>query len=213
VVTSHSPNFASAARVERLTVLARPTPDTGVVARSPAEFGLTERQLGHLLRLLDVTKASLLFARGVVLVEGVAEQLLVPAFAQSLDRPLSRSGVAVIKPCSPNDSSLRLGPVGSRRVRRRLVGDLRGLSVRALCGRLDRGIRPPAGRGAEQPARHQVRQPHHGERRRGDQRQTADELLPGVWDVKRCSPSRGSVRQHRAGAPSRRRRDAGWPGR
>jgi len=96
VVTSHSPNFASAARVERLTVLARPTPDAGVVARSPAEFGLTERQLGHLLRLLDVTKASLLFARGVVLVEGVAEQLLVPAFAQSLDRPLSRSGVAVI---------------------------------------------------------------------------------------------------------------------
>jgi len=96
VVTSHSPNFASAARVERLTVLARPTADDVVVARSPAEFGLTDRQLLHLRRFLDVTKASLLFARGVILVEGVAEQLLVPAFGRLMGRPLPRSGVAVI---------------------------------------------------------------------------------------------------------------------
>ncbi len=96
VVTSHSPNFASAARVERLTVLARPTAADPIVARRPADFGLSDKQLGHLRRFLDVTKASLLFARGVILVEGVAEQLLIPALASRLGRPLSRSGVAVI---------------------------------------------------------------------------------------------------------------------
>lgn len=96
IVTSHSPNFASAARVERLTVLARPVPSAPIVARSPSDFGLTDIQLGHLRRFLDVTKASLLFARGVMLVEGVAEQLLVPAVATQLGRPLSRSGVAVL---------------------------------------------------------------------------------------------------------------------
>lgn len=96
VVTSHSPNFASAAQVERLTVLARPTPDDQVVARTPVDFGLTTEQLAHLRRFLDVTKASLLFARGVILVEGIAEQLLVPALATHLGRPLSHSGVAVI---------------------------------------------------------------------------------------------------------------------
>ena len=96
IVTSHSPNFASAAHVERLTVLARATAADPVVARTPASFGLTPKQLGHLRRFLDVTKASLLFARGVILVEGVAEQLLVPALAAHLGRPLSRSGVAVI---------------------------------------------------------------------------------------------------------------------
>lgn len=96
VVTSHSPNFASAAHVERVTVMARPVADANVVARSPREFGMTSVQLGHLRRFLDVTKASLLFARGVVLVEGIAEQLLVPAIASMLGRPLSRSGVAVI---------------------------------------------------------------------------------------------------------------------
>ena len=96
VVTSHSPNFASAALVERLTVLARAAPDDPVVARCPIDFGLTHVQLGHLRRFLDVTKASLLFARSVILVEGVAEQLLVPALATLMGRPLSRSGVAVI---------------------------------------------------------------------------------------------------------------------
>jgi putative ATP-dependent endonuclease of OLD family len=96
IVTTHSPSFASAARVERLTVLARATASDAVVARSPADFGLTDVQLGHLRRFLDVTKASLLFARGVILVEGIAEQLLVPALATLMGRPLSRSGVAVI---------------------------------------------------------------------------------------------------------------------
>jgi putative ATP-dependent endonuclease of the OLD family len=45
---------------------------------------------------LDVTKASLFFARAVILVEGVAEQLLVPVIAERMGRPLAPNGVAVI---------------------------------------------------------------------------------------------------------------------
>jgi putative ATP-dependent endonuclease of OLD family len=96
IVTSHSPSFASAAEVERLTVITRATTDGPPVARRPADFGLTHKQLGHLRRFLDVTKAALFFAKGVILVEGVAEQLLVPVIADRLDRPLAPSGVAVI---------------------------------------------------------------------------------------------------------------------
>jgi len=97
IVTSHSPSFSSAALVERLTVLARGEDDTGPpVARRPSDFGLTGKQLAHLRRFLDVTKAALFFARGVILVEGVAEQLLVPVLAERLGRPLAPSGVAVI---------------------------------------------------------------------------------------------------------------------
>lgn len=97
IVTSHSPSFASAARVERLTVLARGEDDTAApIARCPSAFGLTGKQLDHLRRFLDVTKAALFFARGVILVEGVAEQLLVPVIAERLERPLAPSGVAVI---------------------------------------------------------------------------------------------------------------------
>lgn len=96
VVTSHSPNFAAAARVERLTVLTRASAAEPVVACSLAAFGLSTKQLAHLRRFLDVTKSALLFARGVILVEGIAEQLLVPALATKLGRPLPRSGVTVI---------------------------------------------------------------------------------------------------------------------
>lgn len=49
-----------------------------------------------LRRFLDVTKAALLFARGVILVEGVAEQLLIPVIAKRIGRPLARHGVTVI---------------------------------------------------------------------------------------------------------------------
>ena len=93
IVTSHSPNLASAARVERATVLVR---RESVVARAPREFALPPRQLAHLHRFLDVTKAALLFSRGVVLVEGVAEQLLLPVLARKLKRPFPQHGVAVI---------------------------------------------------------------------------------------------------------------------
>jgi putative ATP-dependent endonuclease of OLD family len=96
IVTSHSPNFASAAEVERITVLARLNLSRPVVARAPRDFGLSKKQLNHLRRFLDVTKASLLFARRVVLVEGIAEQLLIPVFAERLGHSLPAGGASVI---------------------------------------------------------------------------------------------------------------------
>jgi len=96
VVTSHSPNLASSAQVERVTVMTQPDAEEPVVARAPRDFGMGDKQIRHLRRFLDVTKAALLFARGVILVEGIAEQLLIPVIARRLERPLPRDGVAVI---------------------------------------------------------------------------------------------------------------------
>jgi len=96
LVTTHSPNFASSARVERLTVLLRDPGTQELAARSPATFGMSTRSLNHLRRFLDVTKSSLFFARAVLMVEGTAEQLLVPMIAESLGTPLSRHGVTVV---------------------------------------------------------------------------------------------------------------------
>lgn len=95
IVTSHSPTFASAARVQRLTILSRRA-DAAPLARRPCDFGLSDKQLDYLRRFLDVTKAALFFARGVILVEGVAEQLLLPVLASRLRRPLAANGAVVI---------------------------------------------------------------------------------------------------------------------
>jgi putative ATP-dependent endonuclease of OLD family len=96
VATTHSPNLASSAGVERITVLTRQKRSAPVVARAIASFGLSDKELLHLGRFLDVTKASLLFARGVLLVEGVAEQILAPEVAASKGVSLSEHGVSVI---------------------------------------------------------------------------------------------------------------------
>jgi putative ATP-dependent endonuclease of OLD family len=49
-----------------------------------------------LRRFLDATKANLFFARALIVVEGDGEQLLLPAIAEKLDRPLSRHGVSIV---------------------------------------------------------------------------------------------------------------------
>jgi putative ATP-dependent endonuclease of the OLD family len=98
IVTTHSPNLSSAARVERITSMVRRVrPNNPNLRQSSrhvsthlvADFKLAPDELDHLARFLDVTKASLLFARAVLLVEGLAEQLLMPILARSCEPPLS----------------------------------------------------------------------------------------------------------------------------
>lgn len=96
VITTHSPNLASGAKVERLTVLSRRAADMTLVGRCVGDFGLAPTHLEHLRRFLDVTKSGLLFARGVILVEGIAEQLLVPVIAERLGISLTQAGIAVV---------------------------------------------------------------------------------------------------------------------
>lgn len=105
IVTTHSPNFTSSARVERITSLSRAGAE--IASRAVGSFGLSADELDHLARFLDVTKASLLFARSVMLVEGIAEQLVIPALAAELDpmRDLTESSVAIV-----NVGGLAFGP-------------------------------------------------------------------------------------------------------
>jgi putative ATP-dependent endonuclease of the OLD family len=103
ILTSHSPNLSSAARVERITSMVRGRPTVG--ARQISAFGLLPDELDHLARFLDVTKASLLFARAVLLVEGLAEQLLMPVLADAAGHSLVESRVTVV-----NVGGLAFGP-------------------------------------------------------------------------------------------------------
>ena len=105
IVTSHSPNLASSAGVERALVMTRLGRDAPIVGRAPVVFGLSDKARAHLSRFLDVTKSSLLFSRGVLLVEGTAEQLVLPKLAEAMHRPLSTYGVTVV-----NVDGLAFGP-------------------------------------------------------------------------------------------------------
>lgn len=93
-LTTHSPHIASVAPLRSILLL-KEVSDSGAVGFSTASIPLNENEIDDLQRYLDVTRAEMLFARGVILVEGDAERFLLPAFAQTLDKQLDHLGITV----------------------------------------------------------------------------------------------------------------------
>ncbi len=93
-VTSHSPNFASIAKLSSLICLTET--DEGVTTFLPRSvvFGKSKRE--KLERYLDVTRAELFFARRIIFVEGAAELMLLSVLAQKCGHSLSDHAVSLI---------------------------------------------------------------------------------------------------------------------
>lgn len=94
ILTTHSPHIASVAPLESLLLL-RSRADEGTQGYSTAEASFTKTETEDLERYLDVTRAEIIFARGVILVEGDAERFLIPAFAKDMGISLDEHGVSV----------------------------------------------------------------------------------------------------------------------
>lgn len=87
ILTTHSPNLASKVRLDSLIICADGNAfPMGTNAEGKSFTGLAPADHEFLERFLDVTKANLFFARGVILVEGWAEELLVPALAKVMKK-------------------------------------------------------------------------------------------------------------------------------
>ena len=54
---------------------------------------------GDLQRMMDVTRATLYFAKGALLVEGISEAMLIPALAKRLGYNLAKLHISVIPIC------------------------------------------------------------------------------------------------------------------
>jgi len=92
LITTHSPNLASAIPLDNLVLL------QGGKAFSLAT-GMTKLEKSDyrfLERFLDVTKSNLFFARGVVIVEGDAENILLPTIAKLIGRDFAEHGVSIV---------------------------------------------------------------------------------------------------------------------
>jgi putative ATP-dependent endonuclease of OLD family len=57
---------------------------------------LNQGDYKFLERFLDATKANLFFARGVIIVEGDAENILIPTIAEIIEKPLHEYGVSIV---------------------------------------------------------------------------------------------------------------------
>jgi putative ATP-dependent endonuclease of OLD family len=94
ILTTHSPHIASVAPLEALLLL-RSKNGLGTTGHSTAAAKFAASEAEDLSRYLDVTRAEMVFARGVILVEGDAERFLIPAFANNLDISLDEYGVTI----------------------------------------------------------------------------------------------------------------------
>ncbi|WP_239312962.1 ATP-dependent endonuclease [Frankia sp. Cj3] len=93
LVTTQSPHIASVADPRGLVVLR--VVGAQVKAAAAHEASLAEGDWDDIARYLDTTRAELVFARQVLLVEGYAEQVLMPQFAAAIDMDLDKLGISV----------------------------------------------------------------------------------------------------------------------
>jgi len=86
LVTTHSPHLASVAPLKSLVLFRTAAGQSK--SFTLRKLDLNDNEVDDLQRYLDVTRAEILFAKGVIFAEGSAEQFIIPAFAASRLRRL-----------------------------------------------------------------------------------------------------------------------------
>jgi len=136
IMTTHSPNLASKVKLDNLIIC------KGDKA-FPMGSNFTELEKGDYLfleRFLDVTKANFFFAQGIILVEGDAENILIPVIADILGKLLTKHGVSVVN--IQSTAFLRYSKIFKRK-----SGEGIGVKVAVIT---DNDIKPDSGLTEEQ---------------------------------------------------------------
>lgn len=92
IMTTHSPSLAAGANIASMTLVHK----AQVFSLAHDKTKLKMSDYEFLRRFLDATKANLFFARGIAIVEGPAEALLLPALSAACGMSFSRHGLAVV---------------------------------------------------------------------------------------------------------------------
>lgn len=92
IISTHSPILASKINLKNL-----------ILIKNGRGYDLSEGMTGlqrgdylFLQRFLDSTKANLFFAKGIIMVEGDAENILIPVLADVLGYPLEKYGISIV---------------------------------------------------------------------------------------------------------------------
>lgn len=93
-VTSHSTNITSAVSLDEIICLHTDQGNTKV--GYPGKVFPDDQSKKYVQRFLDATKSDMLFAKNIILVEGIAEQLLMSIFAQYENKSLEDNHTVVI---------------------------------------------------------------------------------------------------------------------
>jgi len=98
ILTTHSPNLGSKIRLENLILCS----GNNAYPLGQKYTELNAEDYKFLERFLDTTKANMFFAKGIILVEGWSEEILLPAIARKLksqgliSKDLTEAGVSIV---------------------------------------------------------------------------------------------------------------------
>lgn len=98
-ITTHSPNITAAVALESINVISK---ENGIpICCYPSKVfsphvaeDITSKNF--IKRFLDVTKANIFFARKIIFIEGIAEELLLATFAKKIGLNLVDNNIAVV---------------------------------------------------------------------------------------------------------------------
>lgn len=94
IYSTHSTHISEVSNVENINILGR---DGGVCEVFQPAAGLDPGQIGNIQRYLDAVRSNLLFAKSVLLVEGDAEEILLPVLIkQVFGLSLDELGISLI---------------------------------------------------------------------------------------------------------------------
>lgn len=92
ILSTHSPNLASKVKLENLILCNK----SNAFPLGSTYTMLDEKDYIFLEKFLDATKSNLFFAKGVILVEGWAEEILIPSIAKAIGIDLTAKGISVV---------------------------------------------------------------------------------------------------------------------
>ncbi|MGV8946618.1 MAG: ATP-dependent nuclease [Lutibacter sp.] len=95
-ISSHSPTITAKADLKSVIVLQNQ--ENKIHALSLTKSGLTGDNQKYLHKFLDVTKSQMFFSNGVILVEGISEALLMPAFSRivGVEYDIDKAGIELV---------------------------------------------------------------------------------------------------------------------
>ncbi|MCG3165634.1 MAG: DNA replication and repair protein RecF [Bacteroidia bacterium] len=94
IISTHSTHISSVSQISSVNILSRAKKEA--IVFSPSN-GLSKPEIVRLERYLDAVRTNLLFAKGVLLVEGDAEQIIIPELVKKvLGVTLDEIGISLI---------------------------------------------------------------------------------------------------------------------
>jgi putative ATP-dependent endonuclease of OLD family len=95
ILTTHSPHIVSVSPLKSLVLLKKSSDGKSSEGVSTANLNIDEKEIADLERYIDVTRGEILFAKGIILVEGDAEEFLLPILGKLNNYDFDKLGISV----------------------------------------------------------------------------------------------------------------------